>query len=165
MGDYRTTTDGDRDGDYLTLSGTSLAAPMVAGTAALMLQKDPTLRPSDVKARLMASATKDSLLPFEDGAGYLDVAAALAATLTSATSSSPRAVAQADGTLWFQPIDGQWSETWQQSLIWGGGRGLGSLAMTENDQVTASGLIWGGGSRTLDILTLGVDSIIWGGGN
>jgi serine protease AprX len=164
-GEYKTTTDGDRDGDYLMLSGTSLAAPMVAGTAALMIQKDPSLRPSDVKTRLMATATKDGLLPFEDGAGYLDVAAALAATLRSATASSPRAVPQADGTLWFQPIDGQWSDTWQQSLIWGGGRRLGDLALTENDQVTASGLIWGGGSRMLDILTVGVDSIIWGGGN
>jgi serine protease AprX len=163
-GDYLTTTDGDRDGDYLTLSGTSLAAPMVAGTAALMIQKDPTLRPSDVKTRLMATATKDSLLPFEDGAGYLDVAAALASALTSDSSLSPRAVPQADGTLWFLPIDGSWTDTWQQSLIWGG-RGLGMLALTENDQVTASGLIWGGGTRMLDTLTVGTESIIWGGGN
>jgi serine protease AprX len=165
MGDYRSTTDGARDGDYLTLSGTSLAAPMVAGTAALMLQKDPTLRPSDVKARLMASATKDSLLPFEDGAGYLDVAAALASTLTASSSSSPRAVPQPDGTILFQPIDGSWNDAWQQSLIWGGNRRLGELALTENDQVTASGLIWGGGGRLLDLLTVETNGLIWGGGN
>jgi serine protease AprX len=165
VGDYESTAVPDRDGDYLTLSGTSLAAPMVAGAAALMIQKDPTLRVSDVKARLMATATKDNLLPFEDGAGYLDVAAALASQLTASSSSSPRAVPQDDGTLLFQPIGGPWNDAWQQSLIWGGGRGLGMIALTENDQVTASGLIWGGGTRLLDALTVNTDAIIWGGGH
>jgi hypothetical protein len=113
----------------------------------------------------MATATKDGLLPFEDGAGYLDVAAALASVLTSTSSSSPRAVPQDDGTLVFQPIDGSWNDSWQQSLIWGGGRRLGDMALTENDQVTASGLIWGGGSRMLDTLTVETDGLIWGGGN
>ncbi|HYV85013.1 MAG TPA: S8 family serine peptidase [Patescibacteria group bacterium] len=164
-GDYLSTANPDRDGDYLTLSGTSLAAPMVAGAAALMIQKDPTLRVSDVKARLMATATKDGLLPFEDGAGYLDVAAALASVLTASSSSSPRAVPQGDGTLFFQPVDGVWNDAWQQSLIWGGGRGLGLISLSENDQVTASGLIWGGGTRLLDTLSVDTDAIIWGGGH
>jgi hypothetical protein len=65
----------------------------------------------------------------------------------------------------FQPIDGSWNDSWQQSLIWGGGRRLGDMALTENDQVTASGLIWGGGSRMLDTLTVETDGLIWGGGN
>ena len=63
------------------LSGTSTSVPIVAGAAALMLQKDPTLTPDDVKLRLMESA--DPLAgasAYEQGAGLLDVAGALAAT-------------------------------------------------------------------------------------
>ena len=44
--------------NYLQLSGTSMAAPMVSGTAALLLQQNPNLSPDQVKAKLMASADK-----------------------------------------------------------------------------------------------------------
>jgi len=66
---------------YLTLSGTSVSAPVVAGAAALMIGVDPSLTPDDVKVRLMgtadpvAGATAD-----QEGAGTLDVDQALAAT-------------------------------------------------------------------------------------
>ena len=43
---------------YMQLSGTSMATPVVSGTIALMLQKDPSLTPDAVKARLMKTATK-----------------------------------------------------------------------------------------------------------
>ena len=151
--------DGARAGDYLVLSGTSLAAPMVAGAAALMIQADPMLRPSDVKARLMASAVRDERLPFETGAGYLDVPAAIAATIKSASANSPRAVPNEDGTIGVEPIGDPWDGGWQLGLIWGGGRQFGTLMETENPKITAGGLIWGG-SRSL----VGAGGLVWGGG-
>ena len=65
--------------DYFVMSGTSAAAPVVRGAAALLLQHDPTLTPDDVKARLMGSA--DAVAgadPLAMGAGALDVPGALA---------------------------------------------------------------------------------------
>lgn len=43
-----------------TMQGTSQAAPMVAGAAAMMLQADPTLKCSDIRDILRATATKDA---------------------------------------------------------------------------------------------------------
>ncbi|MBV9770509.1 MAG: S8 family peptidase, partial [Bryobacterales bacterium] len=44
--------------NYFVLSGTSMAAPMVSGAAALMIQQNPSLTPDQIKARLMKTATK-----------------------------------------------------------------------------------------------------------
>jgi len=39
---------------YMTLSGTSMATPMIAGAAALLISKEPGITPDTVKARLYA---------------------------------------------------------------------------------------------------------------
>jgi serine protease AprX len=85
---YRTNPPLLAQSDYFQMSGTSMAAPVVSGAVALLLQADPTLSPDTVKIRLMASATKwlfpnGSADVFTFGAGYLDIPAALTSQLVA----------------------------------------------------------------------------------
>ena len=64
---------GDKTGDYKGMSGTSAAAPVVSGIAALLLSVHPDLTPAQVKEQLMRTAR---ILPNVDanaqGRGVVD---------------------------------------------------------------------------------------------
>jgi serine protease AprX len=63
---------------YLSLSGTSMAAPVVSATVALMLQANPALTPAAVKSILQASAEPHrDYTALAQGAGFLDARAAV----------------------------------------------------------------------------------------
>jgi serine protease AprX len=63
---------------YTTLSGTSMAAPHIAGVVALMLDADPTLSPDEVKTIIQNTATNmPGYEPWEVGAGYVNAYAAV----------------------------------------------------------------------------------------
>ena len=82
---------GSRAADYFELSGTSMAAPMVAAVAALMLEQEPGLNPATVKARLMRSADRELYEnPLALGAGRLDPQGALASREQAESANSPR---------------------------------------------------------------------------
>ncbi|HYY41902.1 MAG TPA: S8 family serine peptidase, partial [Pyrinomonadaceae bacterium] len=68
----------DDNKKMMYLSGTSMATPVVAGTAALMLQANPKLTPNMVKAALMYTAqTLAGCNMFEQGAGEVNVEGAV----------------------------------------------------------------------------------------
>jgi serine protease AprX len=76
---------------YLSLSGTSMAAPVVSGTIALMLQANPSLTPDAVKAILRHTAQANpGYDAMTQGAGFLDAKAAveLAAQFTPVAHTS-----------------------------------------------------------------------------
>ncbi|MGZ9234334.1 MAG: S8 family peptidase [Anaerolineales bacterium] len=74
---------------YFRMSGTSMAAPVVSGAIALLLQDEPDLTPDQVKYRLMATANKTWLgyKAEKAGAGYLDIYAAVNGTTTDSANT------------------------------------------------------------------------------
>ena len=63
---------------YLSLTGTSMAAPVVSGTVALMLQANPSLTPNLVKAVLQYTARAQSGVdPLAQGAGFVNARGAV----------------------------------------------------------------------------------------
>ncbi|MFC0626039.1 S8 family serine peptidase [Kribbella deserti] len=66
------------DGAYVRLSGTSMAAPHVAGAAAILAALRPTWKAGELKAALMGSATPHrDQTTYEQGAGRLQVSRAV----------------------------------------------------------------------------------------
>lgn len=77
----RPASDIERDGVHQKMQGTSMASPVVAGLAALMLSKNPALTNAQVK-NILRSTARDAGAPGWDalfGAGKIDAVAALAA--------------------------------------------------------------------------------------
>ncbi|MCE7987634.1 MAG: hypothetical protein DYG89_41245, partial [Caldilinea sp. CFX5] len=108
--------DNQIDNNYFRMTGTSMAAPIVAGAAALLLQDEPTLTPDQVKFRLMATARKDwgGYDPMRAGAGYLDVYAAVKGTTTASANTG----LTASQLLWTGPNPVTWSSVSWNSVSW-----------------------------------------------
>lgn len=93
---------------YLSLSGTSQAAPVIAGTVALMLQANPALTPNAVKAILQFTAqARPEYDALTQGAGFANSRAAIELSRYFAT---PATMAY--------PV----AEGWSRYLIWGNQR-------------------------------------------
>jgi len=148
---------------YLTLSGTSMAAPVVTGTIALMMQANPALTPNMAKAILEYTAQQypgyDGLT---EGAGFLNTLGAVRLAQFFATAQPGDPV----------PVDAMWSRTllWGNHLLSGGmilpdanafqvgtPWGVAKLSADEN-------IVWGTSDSDENIVwgTSGDENIVWG---
>jgi serine protease AprX len=173
---------------YFSMSGTSMAAPVVAGAVTLMLQQDPTLSPDTVKGRLMATADKnftpgyywyDTTIKanrylqqdlFTVGAGYLNIPAALASTdIATSPAASPSAQLQSDGTMSIVSNSGLGGMTglWNAATIWGNNTAIeGSSVVwtidgTSNGTIDGQSVIWTYDGSDAASNTVYGESVVW----
>ena len=129
---------------YLSLSGTSMAAPVVSGTVALMLQANPTLTPNAVKAILEYTAqTYAGYDALTQGAGFLNDVGAVRLARFFATAQPGDVV----------PIQAMWS----RHVLWGNHMVSGGLVAPDAN-AWKLGVTWG------VFATDAGDNIVWGNG-
>ncbi|MFC5240588.1 S8 family serine peptidase [Streptomyces atrovirens] len=72
---------GEKPAGYMTISGTSMATPHVAGAAALLKQQHPEWTSAELKGALTGSTKGGKYTPFEQGSGRVQVDKAIKQTV------------------------------------------------------------------------------------
>ena len=99
---------------YMQLSGTSFAAPVVAGAAAALRAQNPSWTPDQVKGALMVTAMKEPILNRAGGVGGVNVQAARTLTSTPPNPNAPLnqyLMTASDGTKTFN------AAAWQSAAL------------------------------------------------
>jgi serine protease AprX len=171
---------------FFLLSGTSMATPVVSGAAAILLEANPAMTPDQVKARLMLDACKsfptssvatdpttgESYISYYDiftvGAGYLDIAAALAdKSLAQGTALSPAAVYNSStGTV---GLVADSSSVWNLNTVWGNQSVYDVRTVWGVNAINASQTVWGvntvwGNTTVWGVNTVWGNTTVWGVG-
>jgi serine protease AprX len=167
---------------YFRLSGTSMATPVVAGAAALLLQEHPELTPDQLKARLMKTAWKGFVKNsrsqsrsgqsyaneydvFTYGSGYVDVWAALQNTdVAYGAALSPTAIynplthtvtISTGATLLGNSV------CWGSSVLWGASIIWGANVFVDGNSVLWGAAVWDDSSQN-GFSVLWGSSVMWG---
>jgi serine protease AprX len=165
---------------YLSLTGTSMAAPVVSGTVALMLQANPNLTPNLVKALLQYTAqVNPGYDALTQGGGFLNAKGAVDLARYFATARSgeryPRNKAWSGKIHWGnQRLSGgaisPFGNAWELGVVWGVARD------NEGDNIVwgtvcdgdCFNIVWGTASNEGDNIVWGTsaegDNIVWGTG-
>ncbi len=129
---------------YLSLSGTSMAAPVVSGTVALMLQANPSLTPNAVKAILMYTAQERAgYNALVQGAGFLNTVGALRLATFFVTAQPGDRI----------PLQSMWSK----HILWGN-HNLASGIINPAANAYGIGVVWGTARTDTG------DDVVWGAG-
>jgi serine protease AprX len=143
---------------YLSLTGTSMASPVVAGAVVLMIQANPNLTPNLVKAILQYTAQDYHYDPLTQGAGFLNTKGAVDLAKFFASSHTagqhyPHNRAWSKVILWgnhklkhgvIKPAGSAWAKT----TVWG------AVEDGEGDNI-----VWGTSCPADDAEC---DNIVWG---
>ncbi|TRO64993.1 peptidase S8 [Streptomyces sp. IB201691-2A2] len=78
---------GENPAGYVTISGTSMATPHVAGAAAILKQQHPDWKYTELKAALTGSTKGGKYTPFQQGSGRIQVDKAIKQTVIADPSS------------------------------------------------------------------------------
>jgi serine protease AprX len=176
---------------YFSLSGTSMATPVVTGAALLMLDQNGGLSPDLIKARLMKTSTKNFPAAstytdpyskvsyqiqydiFAVGAGYLDIpnalqngdrawGAALSPTAVYNSSTKQVKIVTGSSVAWGNSMVWGSSQAWGNSAVWG----TAVFASDDFSVAWGSSVIWGSDAGDGFSLIWGSDagdfSLIWG---
>lgn len=171
--------------NYFTLSGTSMATPVVSGAVALLLQENNTLTPDQVKARLMKTATKmgpvfnltstaayvphlsqtftDFYDLFSVGSGFLNVQAAI----NNTDLASSNVGAALSPTAVYNPQTGVISLVYGNSsvsttsVVWGSSVVWGTSVVWGASEVSGTSVVWGS-SLPWNSNALSAFSVVWG---
>jgi serine protease AprX len=113
---------------YLSLTGTSMASPVAAGTVALMIHANPSLTPNMVKAILQYTAeARGGIDHLSQGAGFLNARGAV---------ELARALAGRRSEGFTDPIP------WSRHIIWGNVR-VGGGVIAAGATAWERGVTWG----------------------